>query len=427
MPRVSAHERGGLDLLELLYRNNLLVHIWFAEDERQTLTAIAQRFRHTVKEAGFSGLEAESLIHCGLCLVEIYASDDAEDLLSHESFSDLPEGLTREQYIKVGDVTQSLMAAFSLAVMGISLPSVKALTDVLMDLALHVAGELKRISSVCRVRFTERVFAAEYPDAPISVFSWLAAMGVIEPGEKKYSKPEDASAFDYDDQVFRAALLVQFESIRKWLLGATSSKDAIKGMYSKLTTTRDASTIEAMSKWEDAVGERVHMPKLKNKILVLDHAAWGLGHEEHVRSTFARFPSLAPSYQAFLTKKSTALTDIAGAMIRTHPWDEDQMTVGRFSHTSDSKAEFVRAELGKRGFTVGARTLHIHNRDSVQKHVDLTEYYSEMLRRMPFVISCEHEDARLIYLNGRDKTSLNQSIEERKSLQAVASKNNSPE
>lgn len=113
-------------------------------------------------------------------------------------------------------------------------------------------------------------------------------------------------------------------------------------LYSKLVTTRDESTIEAMSKWEDAVGERVHLPKLKNKIVHIDHAKWGLREQESVRNTIARFPELAPGYQGFLTKKSTALTDIAGAMIRTHPWSEEQIGLGKFSHTSESKAELVQ-------------------------------------------------------------------------------------
>lgn len=417
MPRVNAYERGGLDLLELLYRNNLLVHIWFTEGERQTLTMIAQRFRQTVEEAGFSGLEAERLIHCGLCLIEVYATDDAETLLSHEQFR-LPAGMTREQFIQVSTAKKAFMAGLSLGLLQASLPSQKVLTDALIDLALHEASELKRVSSACRVRFAERVFAAEYPDAPINVCSWLAAMGVMEPGEKKYSKPADVSAFAYDDQAFRAALLVQFESIRKWLWGSSSAKDVVKGLYSKLTTTRDASTIEAMSKWEDAVGERVHLPKLKGKIVTIDHTAWGLSHEKSVRSIFASFPSLAPGYQAFLTKKSTALTDIAGAMMRTHQWDEYQAKVGKFSHTSESKAELVQAELGKRGFTVGARTIHIHNRDCVQKHVDLMEYYSVMLRLMEIVFSCEHEDSCLIYINGCDNALLNQALEERARRQA---------
>lgn len=421
MPRVSACERGGLDLLELLYRNNLLVHIWFAEDERQVLNVIVKRFRQEVEEAGFSGLKAESLVHWALCLTEIHAADDPDTFLHREELSTLWADMTREQYIKVRYAKRNIMAELNLATSGHGLATTDALIDSLSRLALHAAGKLKQMSSICRVRFAERAFAAEYPDAPINVLSWLAAMGVIEPGEKKYSKPVDIHTFAFQDQAYRAALLVQFDSLRKYVHGAGGSKELVRGMYSGLTSTKDASIIEAMSRWEDAAGNRVHLPKLKNSILAIDCSAWSCGDVRKIKSTIAQFPSLAPSYQAFLTKKSTALTDIAGAMIRTHPWNENQVGLGRFSHTSESKAEYVQKELERRGFTVGARTIHIHNRDSVQKHVDLMEYYLEMLKVAPFVFPCEVEDGCLIYLNGCDKAPLEQIFEQRRSRRFLAS------
>lgn len=405
MPRVNAHERGGLFLLDLLYRNNLVVHCSFTPQEQQILAKIAHRFRLEVEGAGFSGLEAERLIHCGLCMVEVFAADDGEVILNHHQFGGLPAGMTREQFIDAKKSLKNIMGGVSMGFAGIRIPSAKRIFEALMDLALDLADALKEDAADIRLRLTERVFAAEFPDAPINVFSWLSALRVIEPGAGKFSRPADASAFAYEDQAFRAALLVEFESVRKWLWGVSSHKETIKGLYSKLVTTRDESTIEAMSKWEDAVGERVHLPKLKNKIVHINHAKWGLREQGSVRNTIARFPELAPGYQGFLTKKSTALTDIAGAMIRTHPWSEEQIGLGKFSHTSESKAELVQEELAKRGFTVGARTIHIHNEECVQKHVDLLDEYTMMIRIFPFVPSAETEDSCLIRLYGRERKS----------------------
>jgi hypothetical protein len=419
MSRVTAHERGGLGLLELLYRNNLLVHTWLTERERQMLKDISKKFRQVVEEAGYFGLEAEAFIHWGLCLVEIHAVDDPETLLRYQKPDLGLVGITPEQYIKLNDATRGFMAAMNLCILRINGAENETLIDSLSELALREAGELKQASTACRVRFSERAFSAEYPDAPIDMFSWLAALRVIEIGTQKYSTPAIAPDLAYQAQAYRAALLIQFESLRKYLVGACSSKDIVRKTYSRLTTAKDAPTIEAMSKWEDAVGERVHLPKLKNSIISIDSTKWQLCDARTIRSTFANFPSLAPSYQAFLTKRSTALTDIAGAMIRTHPWSEEKVGMGSFSHTSDSKAKYVQEELEKRGFRIGARTIHLHNRNSVQKHVELLEYYTVMLRNVPLVFPCHNEDGCLVYLNGCAKAPLDQIFELRRNRQVA--------
>lgn len=403
MPRVSHHEKGGLNLLELLYRNQILVHLCYSQDERQALQRLGQAFRQAVEEKGFTGYEAERLIHCGLCMTEVYAADDA-GFLEQAGFG-WPAGLTAELALRIDEHNCNFLSAMVVALTRTrNSDEMRGAVDDLIDLAVQEGHRLRAASPTVRLRLAERVFAAQYPEAPVNVFGWLAALGVVTPG--KYSPPSEAALHTYDEQAFRAALLCEFDSIRKWFVGVKGSKESVRAQYARLVTSRDPRVIEAMCDVEDAAGRRVHLPELKNKIWALPPPGkWGLDHKDFIKNAFARLPALAPGYRGLLQKKSTAVTDIAGAMMRINLKVKGEESLARFNHGEDNRheAQLVREVMAQRGFRIGGRTIHAHNRSSVDEHVATLERYYAMLATGTYVPPAELEDSRLIATFGRTR------------------------
>ena len=94
MARTTAAKAGGLDLLDLLYRNQILVYLVMNETDRGWLARITARVRELVESEGVEGAQAERLKHWTYFMLENQLADrigiGLEKMPSAPDISDQP-------------------------------------------------------------------------------------------------------------------------------------------------------------------------------------------------------------------------------------------------------------------------------------------------------------------------------------------------
>lgn len=406
MPRTTATKAAGIDLLDRLYCNQILVHLVFGLEERDWLRRLATRVRVAVAEKGVTGLQAERLKHWTLCLLEIFLADELYDLAKRVPFDlpPLPAGLSSKMDADVNAYKRDFFAGIAVAV------SESRLAPEYENVALEIASGLKEkfrsAPSAVRHRLVERVLAIEFPDAPIYVFAWLAEMGVVP--SAKFRK--ERSTVPLPDVVaVRAASICEFEMLRSYVAGSMRLGRHNRGWAEALLTQMGKplsnQAKDRLLSVMQAAERRQILPALKNSFAVLIESRWR--DEDYMASFFANCHSMAPYIRTAFQKQSTALTDIAAAMmmIKVRKMTADSHKALYTVEAEDGKepasiAHDVSTELCKSGFQLNARTIYRHYSENLQIHVANLSGYFKMLKRFDTALPAEYEDIYHYYQAG---------------------------
>ena len=79
MARTTPLNASGLDLLDRLFRNQILVDLVFSTEDRKVLKSIAGRSRGMLAAAGLEGLILERAMHFALAGLEFLSADDVDE------------------------------------------------------------------------------------------------------------------------------------------------------------------------------------------------------------------------------------------------------------------------------------------------------------------------------------------------------------
>lgn len=392
MTRTTASKAAGIDLLDRLYCNQILVHLIFGLEERDWLQRLAMQVRAAVREKGATGLRAERLLHLTLCLLEIFLADEFEDLAKRVPFDPppLPPDLTPAIVAKIRAHNRNYFAAALLAAdnrMGAPEDEYVAL-----EVASGLKDEFRSAPASVRHRLVERVLAIEFPNAPIDVFTWLAKMGVVP--SKKFRDGIAAPPL-HEAVVVRAASICEFEMFRQLIAGQMHFGDRCDGGFSKALRTQLKGHIsdearERLLTVMQAEERRINSPTLQNSFAWLIESRWK--DKDYVALFLSNCHSMAPYIRAALHKQSTALSDIAAAMIAIRKTTQDPDKALYAEEREDTIAHDVSTELSNRGFNVHARTIYRHFRESLQIHATHRNSYFKLLNRLDVALPAEYGD-----------------------------------
>lgn len=203
MSKPTVQQIAGINILDWLYFNQVLIFSAFSYDDFLSLTNILKRVVAEVKKE-VTGMEAEIMTHYVLCFLEVMASDERDNL------PEVPYA---------GEVDRHYKTYFQRAL---------HVQDELMGnncakkafaIASKLVADVLSAPMVVRYRLAERCLAVEYADAAQECLMWLAESGAVICSKYKDGKPTPAHKF----VVARIVLLVEFELLKSGV--RTQKKD----------------------------------------------------------------------------------------------------------------------------------------------------------------------------------------------------------
>ncbi|CAB3764506.1 hypothetical protein [Paraburkholderia solisilvae] len=399
MTRTTASKDAGIDLLDRLFCNQILVYLVFGSEERGWLQRLATRVQDAVAATGATGLRAQRLQHWTLCLLEIFLAGELFDLAKSVQFEPppLPASLDRETVDDIRAFQRRYFAAFALAVADeMGDPRDKGVP---LEVACELAEEFRDAPCAIRHRLVERVLAIQFQDAPIDVFAWLAETGVVP--SAKFRQP-GAPAVLAEAIAVRAASLCEFEMLRSYIAGSTRlgryDGGWAKALLTQLPDHLSNESKERLLEVMQAEERRLCSITLKDRFTVFMEPRWR--EKGYVTMFFARCHSMTPYVRAALEKQSTALTDIGAAMIAIRKAQNPDKAIYAAEGMQETIADDVCTELRMRGLEVNARTLYRHFSTSLRDHVENLQGYYRLLGRLNTVLPAEYGDIYHYYQVG---------------------------
>jgi hypothetical protein len=228
MSRPTSQQIAGLNILDWLYFNQVLVYSVFSGEHLCCLYNIVEKVKAAVAAAGATGIEAEVMKHYILCYLEIFVSD--ENIPGHPDFE------------KVMRFNKDFFAAFIMAI-GKKTRDYSSIDA--CSIAHGLIADVISAPVAVRFRLAERCLALEYPSAAHEALMWFAESEVIKCAKFRFSsRPNKNKRHEpLITIITRIGLLCEFELMR-------NASRRVRGVPTLAETlfTRIASELPSFSK-----------------------------------------------------------------------------------------------------------------------------------------------------------------------------------
>lgn len=206
MPRMTKAHRAGLDFLDLVFFNDLVVHVGMDAEERSQLRRIVERVTQMV-ECRHSGREAEVIKHLVFFILEVSLANTTEELMQVNPNVPPPPNLSSEQIEAVDNFWNDYQMAYMTVV---TEKSTGVLANPALEIAEVLIGEFAGYSPLVRRDLLTRCFVSEFKDAPLGVYCWLIVSGVLPVTKNNPDRITDEFS---DSFITRIALLADYQMI----------------------------------------------------------------------------------------------------------------------------------------------------------------------------------------------------------------------
>ncbi len=181
MARITKAQKAGLDFLDLVFFNELVVYQGMDAEERRQLEMVIQRVTQ-MAESRHSGRESEIIKHLAYYFLEVSLANTTEELRQAIWVEVPPPDLSKETI----EAVERYMNVFQMAFM---LAMTEKSTGVLASYALEIAdalkGEFVSYSALVRRDLLKRCFVREFRDVSVGVYCWLTVAGGAAGDEKQ--------------------------------------------------------------------------------------------------------------------------------------------------------------------------------------------------------------------------------------------------
>lgn len=210
MPRTSKAHNAGLDLLDLISFNDLVVHHGMDDDERQQLDKIIFRVTEMVDRVHV-GREAEIAKHLAFAILGIALSNTSAECRNAfpwvPSSSNLPEEMVEKISQHLRDFEIANVLAFTAKTFGFDVSPV-------WEIIVSLQNEFSELSALVRRDLLLRCFVAEFEEAALKSYCWLTVSEVLPVTKNDPSRIR----CDLDEKfLLRLALLCSYEMITHYL------------------------------------------------------------------------------------------------------------------------------------------------------------------------------------------------------------------
>lgn len=374
MGRISSSSVAGLDLIDNLFFNQILVHCFFTE-ELCWLVDLRNEIESELTQKGLEGLQRQMVKHCLLCLLEVELSESL--LLFGDAFPDrvppLPASPPLEKYEAIDEYNRQFFQAIVLAVLkkfhGCD-------TDSAMEIRRKLVDKYRMAPATVRYRLVDRMFALEFMAAPIDCFVWLFKMNLLKSTKHQ---PERLVARYSLDFVQRLALLCEFDMLRGYSRRSRTSDFKI--------SIDDISTIRELSEETlDLLNERFRKVTKVNNTSNLKHSFPVINIEElenqsNVEQFFGKFNDYSLRVRAYRSKLGGWLGMIsAGCVEVLLRLNDEKQTIFSPDFNEGTLTNRIRNTMNSRGFTISERVIYEQHRnfkETIFQHVQL--YYRMQL------------------------------------------------
>ncbi|MBU6246643.1 MAG: hypothetical protein KGN77_02710 [Xanthomonadaceae bacterium] len=391
MARHTNLTAAGLDLLDRVYRTQILVDLEFSDEERQALQDIAEQTRSMWEAEGLEGLRLERAIHYSLAGLEILLADEVDVMAQRVGASPppAPDGMTPETFEKGRQFYRDLPIGIFLGFAELVLRQGEIYLSILNTLAKDWGGA----PATLRHRLCERVLAVEYPDAALDVLAWLAQLKVLEPA--KYTGPRSVDR-SHACVSLRAMSLWELDTWRQ-SVQTIQSADSMIPLRLVMNFEKTAVSPQAFERVVEAM-QRAQRAAVKSegfRLLLLLDEKW---HDPHyVRATLSRLRAYAPWLRVNLEKQSSAVSDIAAALLDRAKRKNEGKALFSSDTERESHAEDIRGALKCRGFTMNAQTIYRRYTSTHQEHREHLHGYYRLLKHLNATYPADFIDLFQLY------------------------------
>lgn len=391
MGRIPPWQSAVLDVLDLLFFNQILVFSVFDDSECEWLRKIVEDVGLAVQETGATRIEAECIKHGVLCLLEIMLSDDQE---KQEAAMDLP--LARAESLKIEDVRKIDAYTREYFQALLSVLWEKAHGDVMkavMQIATNLADRFSAAPSTVRYRLSERCLAIEFQMAPLDFLSWAAKAGIIS--SAKYS-PAKLAETPSEMLAARVGLLCEFAMVRNYMCAQTYAPNIAGVALDNSVTSLSQDTVITLLKQKYRFEERCRLLPLRNTVPVFK-----VGRGDDSDCTRMFFNTVGQVYTRYRIWNGTLASwpgALGAAMVEIKRRSKRRPGKPLYNdlNNSGSITDDVAKLLNERGFTINGRTLYQRHHEFSEKVFRQIRTYHYLLRKFGVAFS-PHQDDMMFY------------------------------
>lgn len=370
MARLTPSHVAGLDLIDKLFFNQILVSCRFSE-ELHWLNELDRDLESELTGRGLTGLHRQLVKHCVTCLLEADLSDSM--LLLKEAYPDalpdLPPDLDLETHRIIEEYQRHYFKAVVLAMLSKTRQCDSRASIQISD---KLVEKYRKAPATFRYRLTDRLFAWNFIAAPVDCFTWLSKMGIL----KSTKHPGEALTARYGPEFLqRLVLLCELDELRSFMrraVGAKGSNGAV--MFDEISRGGDLTPEAITSLMSKAMKELqvTSMPHLRNSFPYMHMGR--LEHPATARQFFDNLNNYSVRVRVFQGVLSSWAGMLCAGIIEVLDVIYEEKTAIYVADFNDGTlTDRISKGMSSRGFEITARVIYERHRDfkeTILKAVD---------------------------------------------------------
>lgn len=379
MGRISASHAAGLDLIDKLFFNQILVLCLFTE-ELVWLKDLDADLDRELTHKGITGVQRQVVKHGVLCMMEAELSESL--FLLSEVFPNklpaLPDNMTMQQSEELERFDQNFFQATVLAM----LSKVHQCDEqVVIKIANALLGKHEKAPATVRYRLVERMFAFEFMFAPIDCFTWLAKMGVLDSNKH----PGVALEARYSPEFLqRLALLCELDMQRDYTRRAGRTDGRVSSGLAGRIKYLSEETIKLLHAKESKDMLVNSLPNLKNSLPIVSLAE--LENPASIQRFFSQLSKYAMRFRVFKGSLASWIGMLCGGYVEVlHRHDQKRLIFAE-DFNKGSLTQNISDGMSARGFGITTRTIYERHRDFKETVLEIVTTYYHMQFSMSVAI-----------------------------------------
>ncbi|MDA7087253.1 hypothetical protein PH586_12740 [Pseudomonas sp. SA3-5] len=403
MARITKAQKAGLDFLDLVFFNELVVYRGMDAEERRQLETVIQRVTQ-MTESRYSGRECEIIKHLAYYFLEVSLANTSEELRQAIPVEVPQPDLPKETIEAVDRHTNAFQMGFMLAV-------TRKSTGVDASYALEIAdalkGEFVGYSALVRRDLLKRCFVREFKDVSVGVYCWLTVAGVLP--VTKNSPDRIGSEFD-EKFITRLALLADYEMITHGLNMLISKDNSICVFLGRREFNLTEATVDRLLDIQKHFNEAVTKSSLRGIPLINTR---DLTSMEQIQDFFERWGIRKVRLRMHAGTLASWLGILGAGMVELQLWREyvhaarkkypngtgsveiAELKVAAIFNACDNQhtiTEFVKDRLSEYGLKINPDTLYRSHSMMRKTILRLLGRYCKLTRDAGVVMSPIYDD-----------------------------------
>lgn len=375
MARLTPSHIAGLDLIDKLFFNQILVFCCFSEELRW-LIELDKDLECELTERGLAGPHRQVVKHSVTSLLEADLSESMLQLkeVYPDVCPDFPSNLDRGICNKVEEHDRFFFKAAFLAVLS---KAHQCDSNASVQISGKLVEKYRNAPATFRYRLSDRLFAWNFMAAPVDCFTWLSKMGVL----KSSKHPGKFLTERYGPEfLHRLVLLCELDELRSFMRRSSGTKGS-NGvvMFDEMSRSGNL-TPEAISSLMNKAFKELQvtsMPHLKNSFPCMHLGR--LQDSATVQRFFANLNNYSLRVRTFQGGLSSWTGMLCGGIVEVLAGISEENTAIYAAQFNDGTlTDRISKAMSLRGFLITDRAIYERHRDFKETILKAVETYYRM-------------------------------------------------